>query len=246
MPAPFAPLAENLPFAFAGEPLEPARTLPRAAAQRLVAARNATGKPNHDVLRETIGLAPDGDERRRWIVDFPPEMSAAEAALYTAPFATLTRHHTTPANPHRDPALRTALARLERFLASPACATEPDFLWLEAELLPDDSLVVWARDDDFSAGVLASSAFAHWCEAHPDVLAALRSFPFPWPPATPLSALSRLQEEHRFALARAARAEDGDAIDDALADAYGWPAGLSSAEIHVRLATLHAQRPPHR
>lgn len=242
MPSPFAPLTENLPFAFAGERLEPARTLTHAAAQRLLAARNATGKPNHDVLRETIGLAPDGDERRRWIVDFPPEMSAAEAALYAAPFAALTRHQTTPANPHRDPALRTVLARLERFLTSPAATDEPAFLWIEGELLPDDSLVVWARDDDFSAGVLASSAFAQWCGAQTDVLAALRSFPFPWPPATPLSALSRLQEEHRFALARAARGEDSDAIDAALAAAYGWPANLDDTDLRARLAALHAQR----
>ncbi|MBP6865361.1 MAG: hypothetical protein KBC32_08860 [Candidatus Didemnitutus sp.] len=242
MPTPFAPLAENLPFAFAGERLEPARTLTHAAAQRLLAARNATGKPNHDVLRETIGLAPDGNERRRWIVDFPPEMSAAEAALYAAPFAALTRQQATPANPHRDPALRTALARLERFLASPAAATEPAFAWIEGDVLPDESLVVWARDDDFSAGVLASSAFTHWCSEQPDVLAALRSFPFPWPPATPLSALSRLQEEHRFALARAARAEDSNAIDDALAAAYGWPANLDDTDLHARLAALHSQR----
>lgn len=236
------PLAENLPFAFRGERVDPARVISVAEAKRLRAARNATGKPNADVLREFIGAAPDGTERRVIAIDFPTEMTAGEARLYAAPFAALARNGAALHSPARDDALRNALARLERFLACPAGETEPAFAWIEGDVLPDESLVIWARDDDFSAGVLASRPFALWNEHCGGVLAALRSFPFPWPPATPLSSLSRAQEEQRFALARGARGEDSDAIESALAAAYGWSIDLDDAELLARLAALHASK----
>jgi hypothetical protein len=237
-----APLPENLPFALRGERVETARLVSPADARRLRAARNVTGKPNADVLREFIGVASDGAERRATAIDFPVEMGAAEAQLYAAPFATLARAQLPLQSTGRNDALRNALARLERFLACPADETAPAFAWIEGDVLPDDSLVVWARDDDFSAGVLASRAFALWCAHCGDLLTALRSFPFPWLPATPLSSLSRTQEEQRFALSRAARSEDADAIDATVASAYGWPADLDDADLLARLATLHTGR----
>lgn len=233
MPTP-APRAENLPFAFRGEAVEPARVVTAAAARQLELARNPTGKANAEALREFVGVDAQGHERRRRVVDFPAHFSVAEAALYAAPFAMLSRAGLPPASAHRDDALRNALARLERFLAAPADGSAP-FAWIEGDVVPDDSLVVWARDDDFSAGVLASAAFSAWLEGAGDVFAALRSFPWPWPPATPLSALSRGQEEVRFDLARAARAEDTDAIDACVARAYGWTGELTDDEIVARL-----------
>lgn len=242
MPAPL-PLPENLPYAFRGERREAARIVTAAEAKRLRAARNATGKPNTDVLRDFFGLGPDGSERRESAVDFPAEMTEAEARLYAAPFAVLARAGLPLHHAGRDDALRNALARLDRYLACPAAAAEPSFAWIEGDVLPDDSLIVWARDDDYSAAVLASRAFTRWsqrCEG--DLLAALRSFPFPWPPATALSSLSRAQEEQRFSLARAARSEDSDAIDSAMAAAYGWPAEFDDTELLARLAALHTAR----
>lgn len=240
MPA-AAPLPENLPFAFRGEALDPARLLPVAALRRLRTARNPTGKPNADVLRDFTGVAADGTELRRTAVDFPAEISPAETLLYQEPAAWLARRGAPAASPHADPALRAALARLERFLAAPADASA-GFDWIEGDVLPDDSLVVWARDDDAGAAVLASSAFGLWLETAPDLLAALRSFPFPWPPATPLGALSREQEENYFALARAARTGDGSAIDAAALAAYGLPASLEADELLAHLRGLHHSR----
>jgi hypothetical protein len=241
-----APLLENLPFAFRGEQLEAVRLVSPAEAERLGAARNVTGKLNTDVLREFIRVDRDGNERRTTAIDFPATMTVAEAQLYAGPFTVLARGRLPLHSPHRDDALRNALARLERFLACPADETEPTFAWIEGDVLPDDSLVVWARDDDFSAGVLASHAFGLWCAHCGELLAALRSFPFPWPPATPLSALSRAQEEQRFALARAARSEDADAIEIALAAAHGWPTDLDDADLLARLTALHSERSRHR
>jgi hypothetical protein len=233
MPPP-VPRTENLPFAFRGEAVEPARVVTAAAARQLELARNPTGKANTEALREFVGVDAQGRERRRRAVDFPAHFSVAEAALYAAPFAVLSRAGLPPTSAHRDDTLRNALARLERFLAAPADGSAP-FAWIDGDVVPDDSLVVWARDDDFSAGVLASATFTAWLEESGDVLAALHSFPWPWPPSTPLSALSRAQEEVRFDLARAARAEDPAAIDAAVARAYGWTDDLAEAEIIARL-----------
>jgi len=245
-----APLPENLPFAFRGERIEPTRVLTPADAARQRAARNPTGKPNTDVLREFIGLTRAGTERRTWAVDFPDTMSAAEIALYFAPAALAKQRGFPPSSPHRNPELRAALAKVDRFLAAPADGAA-GFAWIEGDAVPDDSLIAWVRDDDFGAGVLASSAFELWlARCAGDLLGALQSFPFPWPPATPLSSLTRAQEDHYFAVARAARAEDPEAIDRAVAQAYGWDAlndstDLDSAaarEIAARLAALHAER----
>lgn len=241
-PVSYAPLSENLPFAFRGERVEGTRFVSAPEAKRLHAARNITGKPNADVLREFIGVDDTGAERRASAIDFPREMSTAEAQLYAGPFTTLTRARLPLHSPARNDALRNALARVERFLACPADETEPAFAWIEGDVLPDDSLVVWARDDDFSAGVLASRPFALWCGNCADVFSALRSFPFPWPPATPLSSLSRVQEEQRFTLSRAARSENADAIETALAAAYGWPTDLDDPDLFTRLTALHAER----
>ncbi|MBA3849015.1 MAG: hypothetical protein C0502_03340 [Opitutus sp.] len=235
------PLRENRAFAFAGERVESARVVPAAEARRLLAARNPTGRPNGDVLREFSGVAPDGGEVRRWAVDFPATMDEAERQLYVAPSAAVARAGISPVNLQRNDALRNALARLERFLACPAAELQAGFAWVEGEVVPDDSLLVWARDDDFSAGVLASRVFAVWLSIGPP-LAALLSFPFPWPPAAPLSALSREQEKQRFALSRTARNADSAAIDDAVLRAYGWPADLTDDEIIARLRRLHQAR----
>lgn len=235
MPA-FAPLADNHPFAFRGEAVAPARELTAATARRVLAARNPTGKPNADVLREFIGVARDGDEVRRWTLDFPAEMTATEARLYLQPHSLLEKTGAPLATAGRHSALRNALARIERFLASPAGDPEPAFTWIEGDVLPDSSLVVWARDDDFSAALLASRAFALWSGAAHDLFVALRSFPFPWPPATALSSLSRTQEDLRFDLARAARQEDLAAIDAAASRAYGWDPDSADDAL---LAALH-------
>lgn len=236
-----APLPENLPFAFRGERVEPARVLTPAATRRIAAGRNATGKPNTDVLRDFTGLAPAGTARQRTVIDFPATLSPAETRLYRAPAAWLDRAGLPPANPHANPALRTALARLERFLAAPADASA-GFGWIEGDVLPDDSLVVWARDDDAGAGVLASPAFGLWLDQAPDLLTALRSFPFPWAPATPLNALSRIEEEKYFTLARAARAGDEATIAEAVLAAYGWPDRPDDDALLTRLHQLHAAR----
>lgn len=227
-----------------GEAAWPAAALTVRQAQQFLATANACGRPNSDVLRRRIAVV-DGEPAESWQIDFPAHYTLQEAALYEAPFDHLQRHAPDWQNPHLKAALRRALARVSRYLAMPAEAETPDWIWIEDDLIPDASLVVVARDDDFAHGVLASDAFAAWHQAHYAVLSAdqlVASFPFPWPPATGLSGLSAAQEESRHAVARAIRSSNHAALHEAACRAYGWPVDLDAAEIIIRLKTLHRQR----
>ncbi len=241
MPTPAA-LADNAGLAFRGEVAWPPALLTDREAEGLLAAANPCGRPNADVLRRRLAVA-DGEPAESWQIDFPAHFTPQEAALYEQPFALLQRRAGTWTNPHAVPALRRALARISRWLALPADAESPDWRWIEEDLLPDASLMVIARDDDFTHGLLASHAFALWWEQlrRQPVLAA-ESFLFPWPPTTPLSALNKTQEEQRHAIARAVRSGNTAQLNEAVHAAYGWPPGLTDREVLAMLATAHHPR----
>ena len=237
-----AALRENANLAFVGEAAWPPAQLTDREAQKLLAAANACGRPNIDVLRGRLAVA-NGEPVESCQLDFPEHFTAQEAALYEQPFALLQKRANTWLNPHANPALRRALARVSRWLALPIDADTPDWRWIEEELLPDASLLVVARDDDFTHGVLSSQAFTLWWQqfrAQP--VLAVESFPFPWPPATPLSGLSKTQEEQRHAIVRGTRSGDTDALNAAVLAAYSWPADLDEAELLAQLVALNRTR----
>jgi phage/plasmid primase-like uncharacterized protein len=127
----------------------------------------------------------------------------------------------------------------------PADAETSDWIWVEDELLPDSSLVVVAREDDFTHGILSSVAFAVWHAAHHTTTPLDRlveSFPFPWAPATGLNALTAAQEETRHAVARAIRAGNIEQLNEAVARAYGWATGLAVNELLENVTALHRSR----
>ena len=245
------PLEENSGLAFAGEAPWPAAGLTAAQVLSFQAARNPTGRPNSDVLRGFVGFQA-GRPVEKWRVDFPLHYPEQEAALYVEPCRHLRSRLRDPAgswwlNPHAQPALRTALARLERFLTAPAGTEPPKWGWVDSTLLPDESLLAIARDDDFTHGLLRSRIFQLWWRQHAARLAPaliVGAFPFPWAPATLLSSLTREQEERRLALARAARSADFDQLNSASAATYGWPSDLLDDELLAQLTALNRQRSP--
>ncbi|MDQ5979469.1 MAG: hypothetical protein QG602_2443, partial [Verrucomicrobiota bacterium] len=203
---------------------------------------NACGRPNIDVLRGRLAVV-DGEPVESCQLDFPEHFTAQEAALYEQPLALLKKRGGAWQNPHANPALRRALARVSRWLALPSDADTPDWRWIEEELLPDASLLVVARDDDFTHGVLSSPAFAFWWEQHRrQPVFAVESFPFPWPPATPLSALTKPQEEHRHAIARAIRGGNSAGLNHAVLTAYGWAEDIQHETLLENLAALNRLR----
>lgn len=244
---------EPAPHAIAGT-FAGVRVLPALAATGARAARwRAEGG---EAVRPVVAPADwrhawpeDGPRWRRWVVDFAPGAGERDLAAAGAAGRAFRRAGGRIARRGAAAELRIALAKCDRYLATPAGAGPARWRWVPAAALPCGALVVVARDDDFLAGVLASRWLEVWRRGLGRKLdaATVRSFPPPWAPETPRGALSREQEERRDAVVRAWRAcgggwadcaPEGFAADDlaaAVAAAYGWPAGIDAEAGFVRL-----------
>ena len=89
------------------------------------------------------------------------------------------------------PRYREILISQKRYIASPATAKFRVFVWLDANVLADHAVVVFAREDDYFFGVLQSKAHILWSlklgtslEDRPRYTpsSSFETFPFPWPP----------------------------------------------------------------
>ena len=172
--------------------------------------------------------------------------------------------------------MRSALTGLPRYIATSQVSKHRVFVFADGRFLPDVTLVVIARDDEYTFGVLHSRFHEVWAlamgtqlESRPRYThtSCFETFPFPRP-----------DEAQREAIAEAARvlnqrrenwlnppdaseaqlkkltltnlynqrptwlANVHDTLDAAVADAYGWPAGLTDAEILERLLALNLER----
>jgi hypothetical protein len=176
----------------------------RATADRLLAAGgNPNGRSNSDVIRVYwSGDEALGRPRDRWVIDFGPAASEAEAQAYAAPFAHLERIVRDRRQGNREGraamrwwihqrarrGMRDAIAELDRFLVSVEVAKHRFFRWAPAGVLPSGSLVVFTRSDDFFLGLLESRFHKLWVsETHNPLETRPRyrighsfeSFPFP-------------------------------------------------------------------
>ncbi len=114
-----------------------------------------------------------------WIVDFV-DMAEEEASLYEAPFEYIKKHvlpiRSTNRRKRRGecwwqhaetvPGVRVAVENLSRFLATPNVSKHRLFVWLERETLPSNTLVAFAREDDYFFGVLQSTMHDLWARRH--------------------------------------------------------------------------------
>jgi type II restriction/modification system DNA methylase subunit YeeA len=202
------PLAENSGIAFMGDTKGGAFDIPEAVALDMLAQPNPHGKPNSDVLTPWVnGMDLTRRSRGMWIVDFGVGMGESEAAMYAAPFKHVQEHvlpvrRSNKRESYRRlywqhvearPALRSALAELPRFLATPTVAKHRLFVWMTAPTLPDHQLIVFARADDYFAGILQSRFHEIWSRAQATQLreassgtrytptSCFETFPFPWP-----------------------------------------------------------------
>jgi type II restriction/modification system DNA methylase subunit YeeA len=148
---------------------------------------NPNQKPNSPVLRPWSN-ADDltGRPSDTWIIDFGTNMPLEEAMLFQEPFGYLEsacqgetqRRANDNEPPLRDgeprtqarwwmlqrprPRLRSAVSQLERFISTPRVAKFRTFVWLNSMVLPDTRLVVIARDDDVTFGILQSRPHELW------------------------------------------------------------------------------------
>ena len=138
---------------------------------------NPNGRPNADVLRPWVnGLDVTRRPAGKWIVDFGTSMVESQAALYEAPFAHIKEHVKGERQKNREPASRLywhrhwnprpamlgAVEGLSRYIGTPRLAKHRLFTWCDAVTCPDCQLIVVARDDDTTFGILHSRFHEAW------------------------------------------------------------------------------------
>lgn len=201
------------------------------ARQMLRAPVNPNGRPNADVVRPWVnGLDVVRRNRDMWIIDFGPDMIEEDAALYEQPFRYVER----TVKPERlknrresyarywwrfvEPrsGLRRALKPLSRYIATPTVAKHRVFVWLEKPVCPDHQLIVIARSDDTTFGVLSSRFHQAWSlrlctwlgvgnDPRYTPSTTFETFPFPNGMAPSVWAKSYERDPHARAIAMAAR-----------------------------------------
>jgi len=199
-------LAENKEIAFMGDIKVGSFEITNDIAQQMLKATNPSGRSNDDVIRRWMnGTDIASRPRNMWIIDFGVDMSQEEAALYELPFEHV-RQHVQPSRVdnrmkkraekwwiHGDaaPRIRKIFATNKRYLVIPRVAKYRLFVWLDNTVLPDSRLQVFARDDDYFAGVLNSRVHEAWAivttSRHGDgntptynINTCFETFPFPW------------------------------------------------------------------
>ncbi|WP_044561363.1 DNA methyltransferase [Azospirillum sp. B4] len=149
---------------------------------------NPNGRPNSDILRPACNGRDITTSRRDiWFIDFPRGLSEEEASLWEAPFEYLSHAPYDPDDPisprlpdvrskARDlhprkewwttywprPEVRSQLSQLNRYIVTPMTSEHRIFLWLRLPTLPDNNLVIIARDDSTHFGILHSRFHEAW------------------------------------------------------------------------------------
>ena len=165
---------------------------------------NPNGRTNADVLKPWVnGMDLTRRPAGKWIVDFGWTMSAGDAALYEEPFRWASEHVYPMRQKNRREAYREywwrhveprqgmwqALDGLSRYIATPTVAKHRLFVWCDARICPDHQLIVIARDDDTTFGILHSRFHQIWAlrlgtslEDRPRYTPSTTFETFPFPP----------------------------------------------------------------
>lgn len=254
-------LAENDDLSFIGtQKTGPFDLTEEQAMEMMAASGNPNRRPNKDVIKPWIN-AKDITQRSRsmWIIDFGVDMPVEAAAQYEKPFEHVRKH----VKPKRDearrknhrekwwlfgearPGMREAISRLTRFIVTPLVSKHRLFAWVPTYVIPENLLVIIARDDDCFFGVLHSQAHEVWALRQGTQLREARSgsrytltttfenFPFPWPPSE-----EPKDDPRVVAIAEAAR----DLVQKR--DTWLNPKGAPEKELRKRtLTNLYNRRP---
>lgn len=253
-------LSENQGFSYRGvEKYGPFDITEQQANEMLTAGGNPNGRPNSDVIKPLVnGNDITGRPRNMWLIDFGVSTTLEEASLYQVPFEYVREnvqpYRATDRRKHRRdrwwlfgetmPGMRTAVAKLERYIVTPRVAKHRIFAFVPTEILPDTRLCTFPRQDDYFFGVLHSFVHEAWSLATSsrhgvgndptyNNTTCFETFPFPWPPSQEPTDDPKVQ-----AIAQAAK----ELVEKR--DHWLNPPGLSDAELKKRtLTNLYNQRP---
>ena len=188
-------------------------------AEWMLSQPNPHGKPNSDVIKRWMnGRDINQRPRNMWIIDFGTDMSEFDAALYEVPFA----HVVANVKPdrvnnrmrrraerwwlHGSPAtnMRNALQDLSRYIGTSQVSRHRIFSYIDGDVMPDHTIIVFARDDDYTFGVLHSQFHRIWAlrmgtqlETRPRYTptTCFETFPFPRPTDAQRDAIAEAARE---------------------------------------------------
>ena len=244
-------LRENTGICFAGETKHGPFEISRVLAEAMLERPNPHGKPNSDVVRPwMVGRDINQRSRDMWIIDFGHDVPESDAALYEEPFEYVRSVVKPERDKHRETKLREqwwlhgrprvemreALGGLTRFIGTSEVSKHRMFSYIDGSVLPNKTIVVFAREDEYFFGILQSRMHVLWTlamgtqlESRPRYIisACFETFPFPHP-----------IEEQREAIGAIA------AELNQLREGWLNPEGVSAAELKRRtLTNLYNQRP---
>ena len=222
-------LAANAGAAFMGDTKGGPFDITGDKAREWLALPNPNGKPNADVLKPRMN-GKDLTQRPagKWIVDFGSEMSDSDAALYENPYHWVKEHVRPQREKNRREAYREnwwrhaeprpgmwkAIGGMSRYIATPRVAKHRLFVWCDSRICPDSELIVIARDDDTTFGILHSRFHEIWAlrlgtslEDRPryTLTTTFKTFPFPAGLAPDVPAADYAADPRAAAIADAAR-----------------------------------------
>ena len=225
-------LPQNAGVAFMGDTKGGPFDVPSDQAREwLQLPANPNGRPNADVLKPWVnGMDLTRRPRGKWIVDFGWTMSESEAALYEAPFQWIKeRVHPMRRRNRRAayrlnwwrhvesrPGMWQGLGGLSRYIATPMVAKHRLFVWCDARICPDHQLIVVARDDDTTIGILHSRFHELWSlrlgtwlgkgnDPRYTPTTTFQTFPFPEGLTPDIPAASYANDPRAISIAQAAR-----------------------------------------
>jgi len=169
-------LAENAGVSFMGVTKSGPFDISERIALELLCSPTPHGKPNSNVVRPSINGAdlakrPSGE----WIINFGIQSEAA-AALYEAPFEYALKHiknerqqSRTPKNreiwwlfERARPEMFAAFGAQPRYIATCLVAKHRFFVWQNRHVVPENVVIVIARSDDTTFGILHSRFHELW------------------------------------------------------------------------------------
>lgn len=172
-------LRENLNIAFQGINRRAKFEIEGPRAVEWMQGDSPLRRRNREILKPiVIGRELNGEPRNKWLIDFGATMSFDEAKDYEAPFEYLQKtceHARNACSKSGNEAcwwderplsltVRNAIAGLDRYLCTSHVAKHRIFTWLEPPALPEHTVVVFARDDDYFFGVLQSKPHTLWAK----------------------------------------------------------------------------------
>ncbi|MBZ0298130.1 MAG: N-6 DNA methylase [Anaerolineae bacterium] len=245
-------LHENKDISFQGPSPKGSFDIPPELAYRMLEAVNPDGYNNADVVKRVINAADIvRTNRGYWTIDFGPHASETEAQKYLEPYAYL-REHVYPVRQKNNRqaykdrwwiyaearvGMRIALEKVSRYISTPRVAKHRIFVWTQNDVMSNDAIIVFARDDDYFFGVLHSRLHEVWSlrmgtwlgvgnDPRYTPTTTFETFPFPWPPGQEDTASPAYQ-----AIREAARRLHEER------DAWLNPPGLSETALKTRTLT---------